>query len=227
MKNLNQLLIIIMIAIFMLTGCATSKPLSRAESLAVRNKQIEDTTRVYTGITKEEVLIAVDRLFRLADGDDFKITHAENAIIGERRWLIYLVFAAAFGQDRWVVAAEENPVDKTVKVIVRISSVGSPIVPMVTPSGTGSTSTSAIALPGVESTITGDALYYIFFKRLDYLLRKSDMWLDCAEAADVIKNSGLTGSVECLCNPFNMKDSRPDSVEIPTLDATDTGEKAM
>lgn len=210
MKRFKYIIFPIVSFILILTGCAPQKYLTREESLALRNKQIEDTTRIYSGVSKEDVLIAVDSLFRLADGNDFKITHTENSVIGERHWSVYLVLAASFGQDRWIVATEENQKDKTVKVIVRVTSIGSPVIPMIGATNSGTMSSSVLALPGVESTIPGDALYYIFFHRLEYLLEKRDQWLDCKEADDVIKKANLTGSIECLCNSFNMNDSRPD-----------------
>lgn len=205
-----KIITLISLILLLFIGCTSQKYLTREESLALRNKQIEDTTRIYSDVSKDDVLIAVDSIFRLADGNDFKITHTENAIIGERQWLVYLVFAAAFGQDRWIVATEENQKDKTVKVVVRVTSLSSPVVPMVGTTNSDVRTGSVLALPGVESTIPGDALYYIFFHRLEYLLGKRNQWLDCAEANNIIKKAHLTGSIECLCNPFNINDSRPD-----------------
>jgi len=198
--------------ILLLCGCATIPQLTREESLKLRNEQIATTTKIYNNVTKEDVLIATDKLFRLADGDDFTITHTENTVLGNRRWLIYLVLAAAMGQDNWIVAAEENPVDKTVKVVVRVSTVSNNLAPMMT---TGGANTWSVAtLPGVENTIPGKALYYIFFKRLDYLLGITDEWLDCERADAIIKEEKISGSTECLCNSFNIKDSKPDKMDV-------------
>jgi len=196
-------------------GCATQKQLTREESLKLRNEQIETTTKIYNNVSKEQVLIAVDRLFRLCDSDDFKIAHMENAVTGERRWLIYLVLAAAAGQDQWIVAAEEDAVNKKVKVVVRVTQTASTFIPMAT---TGGSNTWTVAtLPGVESTVPGKALYFIFFKRLDYLLGKTDNWLDCDTASKIIEEQKMEGSIECLCNPFNIIDAKPVAEDFGTL----------
>lgn len=62
-----------------LSGCATSKhqELTREEWLAT-------TTRTYEGIDREKIIKAAERLFRLADGDDFRIAHYEEGLICPR-----------------------------------------------------------------------------------------------------------------------------------------------
>jgi hypothetical protein len=208
MKKSQFPLICLLLFCFIFSSCATTKqPLTREESLQLRKEQIEATTRLYKDVTPEEVLIAVDRLFRLADGDDFKIFHTENAIIANRRWSVYLIIAAGFGNDSWIVAAEENSNEKIVKVVVRVSTNSSPVIPMMT---TAPNTWTVATLPGVESTSSGKALYFIFFQRLDYLLGKTNKWLDCGEAKEIIKSEKIPGNVDCLCNPFNITDLRPE-----------------
>ncbi len=190
-----------------LMGCAETKYLTREESLKLRNEQIEATTKTYDAVTKEDVLIAVDKLFRLADGDDFQITHTENSIFGKRRWTIYLVLAASMGVDNWIVSAEDEKGLKTVKVTVRVQTSASSITPMMTTAGTNNWSVAT--LPPIEDSIQGRALYYIFFSRLDYLLGKSTKWLNCDEAEADIKEKKIKGFTDALCNSFNMKDISP------------------
>lgn len=54
------------------------------------------------------------------------------------------------------------------------------------------------------------ALYFIFFQRLDYLLGKTNKWLDCEEAKKIIEEENILGDIDCLCNLFNIKDLKPE-----------------
>jgi hypothetical protein len=183
--------------------------LTREESLSLRNEQIATTTRIYSGVTKNDVLVAADKLFRLADGNDFDIFHAENSVTANRRWSVYLVLAAAFGTDRWIVLADE--IDNKIKVTVRVNTENAPVIPIATTGG--SNVWTATTLPGIENSIQGKALYEIFFRRLDYLLGKSKEWWDCELAEKKIKEMKLEGLIEPLCNSFNINDERPDGLK--------------
>lgn len=84
-----------------LTACVSTPPLSRDAWLSMTN-------RTYEGVTKEQALTSAERLFRLADGNDFMIAHSDDGFIATRNWLVYLILAAAIGSDSWVVRAVEN-----------------------------------------------------------------------------------------------------------------------
>ena len=203
---MNRITVLILL-LFLITSCAPqNKILTREEALRERSEQIAATTRTYYNIKSDEVLIAADRLFRLADGSDFDIVHTENSVIANRKWLVYLVFAAAFGTDHWIVLAEQDGAN--VKVAVRVNTTNTPIAPMATTGG--SQTWTAVTLPGVESSIKGRALYEIFFQRLDYLLGKSIEWWDCPKAEQKIEEMKLEGLYEPLCNSFNIADDHPD-----------------
>lgn len=199
----------LLVLVFVLAGCAEQKMLTREESLKIRNEQIAATTKIYQNTQKEDVLVAVDKLFRLADGSDFQITHSENSIAGSRRWLVYMVLAAVFGVDNWYVAADQ--IGNDVKVVVRVNTSNAPIAPMPV-AGNVDTSYSMMTLPPVESTIQGNALYAIFFNRLDYLLGKSTEWWDCTTAEEKTRELNLVGDTGPLCMMINMKDNLPEGV---------------
>lgn len=201
--------ITVLLIVIILTGCATQKTLTREEALNLRNEQIAATTRIYQDVTHEDVLIAVDKLWRLADGSDFQITHTENAIMATRHWLFYFVIGAVFGVDNWYVLAEQNESD--VKVSVRVNTSAAPLAP-VPVAGTTNTAFSVTTLPPIESTVQGGALYAIFYARLDYLLGKSTEWWDCSTAAKKIAALNLAGNTDPLCFAPNMKDRRPEGV---------------
>ena len=70
-----------------LIGCAAQPKLTREEQLSV-------ASRSYEGVTKEQIIMAAERVLELADGDDFKITHTEDGLFASRGWTVYIVLGA-------------------------------------------------------------------------------------------------------------------------------------
>ena len=62
-----------------LFGCHYPPPPSQEEILAERNQQLAMLTRFYKGKTSEQVIVACDKLFRLAD-PSAKIQHKGNGL---------------------------------------------------------------------------------------------------------------------------------------------------
>jgi len=183
-----------------ISGCAPKQPqMSRQE-------WINTTTRTYAGITKDQAMEATEKLFRLADGDDFTVTHAEDGLSAVRQWSIYMVIAAAFGTDYWTVRAAQDG-DK-VKVSVQASVQNQAIGPMMTAGG----DISASAMPVIGTPVTGTALYDLFFARLDYLLGKRDTWMTCEDEKHRIKSKITWGIDDPLCSAANMKDDTPEAI---------------
>lgn len=198
---MRKLLLILFCIVFVsVSACAKYarndvQLLTREEALKARNESIAATTRIFENVKKEDVLIAVDKIFRLCDGSDFKLNHTESAVTGSRRWSIYLVLNAVFGVDNWIVTADQ--IDDNVKVTVLVNSSATTIaVPLV-----GDTP------PDINSTIPGNALYAVFFNRLGYLLGESTEWWDCETAKKKIKELGLNGEIDPLCH-FTVKDDK-------------------
>ena len=78
-----------------LTGCVTPRPpMSEAELEQV-------LTRDYPGRTAQDVLAAATRLWRLADGDDFRIKPGDNSLVAERDWVFYSQMVRIVGDDSW------------------------------------------------------------------------------------------------------------------------------
>jgi|SaaInlStandDraft_5_1057022.scaffolds.fasta_scaffold120536_2 hypothetical protein len=53
----------------MVSGCVANKP------KLTREQWLDLTSKTYTNKTKNEVLSAVEKIFNLADGDDFHVIH--------------------------------------------------------------------------------------------------------------------------------------------------------
>ena len=193
---MRKLLLMLFCTVFV-SACANAPVLTREESLKARDEKIAATTRIYENVKAEDVLIAADKIFRLCDGSDFQISHTENAVTGSRQWSIYLVLNAVFGVDNWIVTADQ--IDDNVKVTLFVCTAGAPmLVPLM-----GATT------PDINSTIPGNALYAVFFNRLDYLLGRSTEWWDCETAEKKIKELGLHGVIDPLCS-ITTNDDKPE-----------------
>lgn len=184
------------IAIF-LVGCATPHPqLSREEWLSV-------TSRNYEGVTKEQVIGSAERLFRLADGDDFSIVHAEDGLYASRNWSAYVVIAAVTGTDYWQIKV--TPDGNRIKASVQVNTQSQEVVPMATTNGAW----TATTMPMAGSPVMGTAIYDVFWARMDYLLGKRSDWMNCRVADERVKQKVTWGTNEALCNSFNIKDETP------------------
>lgn len=186
-----------LLSLTILTACAINRPqLSRQEYLDMTNRNYENTN-------KEEVFIALEKLFRLADGDDFSFYYTENEMQAVREWSFYLILAAGFGTDFWNISIEEIENNSKVTVAARTQSQG--VAPMPTTGGDFTAGT----MPVVGSPVKGTAIYDVFWARLDYLLGKRADWMTCKIADKRVNEKIVWGNNEALCNSLNMADSLP------------------
>lgn len=98
---MNRYSLFLVITVMILGGCATHAPLTRDESLAL-------TTRTYSGVVKQQALDEIERLFRLADGNDFRLAHSDTGFRATR--------GHAAAESWWDVRAD--PVESGVKLVV-------------------------------------------------------------------------------------------------------------
>ena len=179
-----------------LAGCATQPKMTRDEYL-------KTTQREYVNKTPDDVFKAAEKLFTLADGDDFTFHYTDDSMSASRPWVVYLVFAASMGTDNWLIRTKEEG-NKT-KVSALVSTAMGSVAPMATTGGDW----TATGLPGGGNIVAGTAIYDVFWARMDYLLGKSDKWMSCEQADDRVKRKVTWGSNEALCNSFNMKNQSP------------------
>ncbi|ANN71554.1 hypothetical protein [Bordetella bronchialis] len=182
-----------------ITGCAAQKQLTRDEYL-------QATQRTYQGKSAEDVYHAAEKLFRLADGDDFTFAYTDNSMTASRRWSIYLVLTAAFGTDTWLIQTKELP--DGVKVSAQVSTMAGSVLPMATTGG----DFTATGSPTLAGGVPGTAIYDVFWARMNYLLGLSQRWMTCEEAEARRKSGVVWGVNDALCNSFNMKDDVPEEL---------------
>ena len=181
------------------SGCATQKHLTRDEYL-------QTTQRTYANKTPDDILRAAEKLFFLADGDDFTFHHTDDALVASRKWTVYLVLAASMGTDTWVINTDEQ--GGATKVSAMVSTQGGAVTPMPTTGGDW----TAGSMPAGAYITQGTAIYDVFWARMDYLLGETDKWMTCKEADLRVKEGVVWGSNEALCNSFNLKDSLPEEL---------------
>ncbi|MGY6273487.1 hypothetical protein ACXIUT_27785 [Achromobacter denitrificans] len=194
---MKPLLVAVLSATALLAGCATKQPQMS------RDEYLKTTQRTYEGKSADDVLNAAEKLFRLADGDDFTFFHDDNSMGATRRWSVYLVLAATMGTDTWTVRVKDLP--GAIRVSAALNTSAGSILPMPTTGGDMSAGTT----PGMGGNVPGTAIYDVFWARMDYLLGKSDQWMTCEESNRRVSTGAVWGSNEALCNGFNVKDDLP------------------
>lgn len=183
--------VFIMLSAVALWGCMTMppRPADRTEWMALHS-------RIYDDATQKQLLTAAERVLRLADSD-FVFSYPPGALHARRDWSVYMVLAAAFGQDYWRIQAQ--PVDGGMRLLVRVSRTSGAITP--TPVSTTGTATAFAAtsstMPGRE--VWWGAPYAIFWSRLDYMLERGDQWLSCLAAQQRFAARTATQYVGVLC----------------------------
>ena len=171
-----------------LTGCsATSSGLTGDELY-------ELTHRTYEGVSTHQVLDAVHRLLRLADGDDFTVyrSPSSNTLKASRNWMKYKGIYIEEGNDYWSVDVIENNGVVSVAAKVETEKWGMGLIGTYT-----------------SSPIETTALYDVFWARLDYLLGKRDEWMDCDEANARVDQGVTSGTNAALCSSQSLDDNRP------------------
>lgn len=186
-----------MVAASTLAGCATQRQMTREEWKQVSQREYKATA--------DDAFKAVEKVFKLSDGDDFEVAYTEEEIKAQRRWISYFVFGAAVGTDYWSVKAKERSPGMVI-VSVSASTQQSAVGPMPT---TAPGIYAAGTTPMAGSIIKGTALYDVFWARVDWMLGARKDWMDC-KTADKRVTDGITWGVnEALCNSFNVKDMPP------------------
>lgn len=200
--KLSKVLFLCFVSV-VICSCVTPRPqLTREQWLAL-------TSRSFFGLTKDQVIGAAERVFRLADGDDFTIVHMEDGIYAVRKWSFYFILTAGFGADYWLVKVTPTPYGA--KATVQVSTEAGSITPI----GTTSGAWTATTVPMAGQPINGSAIYDVFWARMFYLLGKRPDWMTCEMANSRVSQGAAWGDNSALCNSLNMKDETPSAPIIP------------
>ena len=176
----------------LLVSCATNRSMTREEWLT-------NTQKTYTGVTKEELIKKAEEVLTLADGTDFRFAHSEKGFTASRKWIVYMVIAAAMGTDSWSFEVQEKngKLIASVQAGTQAGSIGA--------DGNGGTFTA----PTMGEPIQSAATYKMFWDRLDYLLGKRTDWADCRTMKEQIKAGQIWGDLEHICDSITLNDDAP------------------
>lgn len=196
-----RLITSIVISLFFAASCAApNKSWDRIEAEKA-------TVRLLTGVNKDIVLEAAEKLFRLADPDDVTFEFPTNELRVQRSFFAYYVVASTTGSYKWVVQAMDVPTGAEVRISAYLDSQNSTatISPVLGGSGIAIGTTSASSTKGVY--IQESLLYELFWDRLRYLTGLQSEWTSCLEAEANPKVSKLHGTLDALC--LNADDNTP------------------
>lgn len=159
-------------------------------------------TRHYPGRSRQQVLDAAVRLWRLSDGDDYRIEATGDGLVASRKWSSFAQMVTFAGTDTWTLHVVEHDGASTARMSVATVSRGTSasLMGMMPTAHTG---------PNVGRTVEGTAIHDVFWARMDHLLGLRTDWMRC-EDADRRVAAGITrGNNDALCNGFNLKDAAP------------------
>lgn len=200
-------LIALALSVILAAGCA-AQPMTREQSLSLREETIAATVRVYPDKSPADLIAAAEELLRLADGDDMRFAHDETGFNANRWWMVYVVLAFVSGTDFWRFTAVPTEDGGGTKATVNVSTQMQNTTPTPTTGGAWSAGTG----PAMSAPYGGTAVYEIFWARMDYLLGLRPDWMSCVESNQRLKSGAVRGANDPLCNSFNLRDESPEGV---------------
>ncbi|MDP3822873.1 MAG: hypothetical protein Q8R33_15485 [Burkholderiales bacterium] len=178
-------------AAILLAGCAAPiPPMDREQYLAA-------TSRTYAGATKDQVIAAAEQVLKLAEFWEMQIAHTDEGFNAFRQF------------DAWEIKVRDTPQGARGFLQVR-SATNSTFLAPTTSIGTYSVASST----SPTTVVQGDALYSLFWSRVDYMLFKKDTWTSCAEANQSVGEGKISGPLDALC-AYALHDDVPGQPRKP------------
>lgn len=139
-------------------------------------------TRIYEGVSEKEIFAAAEKIFKLADGDEFAFYPGDKELSARRKWSIHEFLHIDTFIDNWKIQTfiEENGVRATIQVQRSCRGLGCDLY---------------------NEPITTEP-YELFWSRMDYLLGKRKDWVPCP-----VKNFDIGD--DYICGP-TLRDHSPD-----------------
>jgi hypothetical protein len=162
-----------------------------------REQYLAATTRNYPGKSKEQVIAAAQRILNLAEPWDMQIAHTDDG------------FNAFRLLDVWEFKVRETPEGPRGALQIRSSTSTTYLAPT---TSVGTYSVASSSTPSV--VVPGDAVYSLFWARMDYMMWKRDTWPTCAEANTNVSAGKISGPLGPLCD-YALHDDVPGQMRKP------------
>jgi hypothetical protein len=198
MKYVTILLVCILLA-----GCAAKRP------DLTREQWLDMTSHTFKNTTVNDVLSSGEKVLRLSDPSDVSVYHVPNKMIGSRKYTVYAVLTAAFGNYNFDLTATQNGTDVETHLLIGHSAQS--VMPMMTytpgtqSSGIGGTASTGIA--NVGAPMDWREQYDLFFSRIESIIYTKP-WITCSEATD----NKPTVALESLC--LFADDNIPEGIQL-------------
>lgn len=189
---------LVLFAAVFVAACAQPPQLTREQQLAA-------TTRLYPGVDKERLIEGAKRVLRLADGgfDRVQFLDRPDGVVAVHKTLLFLLVASNVRTDTWTLTVVETPAGLQAQVTLGRQNQGSAIAPTTMPGVYAPTGSTTAGEP-----IGGTAVFELFWRRLDYMVHRTDEWATCRESDDRVSRGELVGPNDALCSHL-LPDHRP------------------
>lgn len=175
MKLVKSYVISILGLFLFLQGCSTK----------IFNERIEvaSTTKIYNNFTKDEVLNAAKRVFRITDKNQFIIDSYRNKISVSKIKANYEILSLNLYEDKIDLSVDEN--NQSVRAFLSMKRV--------------------IGLDKTKEKYFSNDLHQFFWQRIDYILGIRKTWPKCVSRYidfDLVLNT-------VLCDPIDLDNHNP------------------
>ncbi len=179
-KISTSMILILILIIFQ--SCAQKRPeMSRVEWRNI-------STHEYRDNSKEEILIAAEKVIKAADPDDIKFARYDYGFTADRGWWYHMLITSLNGVNTFSFKVYK---EKNDQIIARLE--------MNAAFGTGVY--NQIPLSTVQEGY-GNFTYVVFWKRLNYELGLTKEWYTCKQALKDYDEGKLYFTDDPAYNPF-------------------------
>lgn len=145
---------------------------AQLETLDSREQWLFETSRTYQDRSVEQVIAASEAVIRSINPKAVQVSHNPNGFQARRTWAVFMFITAMFGTDIYSVKVARAGTATKIDIFV-----------------TTGEQDSYTKMAGGRA-ISAPATYRLFFAWLDYALGKSQDWISCDQATEVMPPSG-------------------------------------
>lgn len=194
-------MVVCFLSLVSLFGCATTQTQSTSEIAVLRDTREKASTQYFKNVSSKEMEQAIVNFFKLLDEKDVDFDLRKNKILVSRWWTYYAVFSVGWGKDFWEIHLTPDPGGVLVSAAFVSERNDGPLASRIT-----TPFRENIAVGGNIHDGASVADYYLFYRRIEYLLGRLDNWTTCEDARQF---KGKSGEEIVLCERIGIDDNSP------------------